>query len=303
MKLPNASAFRTQEALLTVTGLPFKKVASGKVREIFDVGEALLMITSDRISAFDVVLPDGIPSKGVVLTQISRFWFEKSAALIQNHLVDNHDERLAILLKDRPELIGRSMLVKKLKPLAVEAIVRGYLSGSGWADYKKTGSLFGQALPAGLVESQILPTPLFTPTTKANEGHDEPITLQQCEDILGSDIYQKVLDASLRLFAMGQKEAFKAGILLADTKFEFGLDEQGELYLIDEVLTPDSSRFWPADQYVVGKGQPSFDKQFVRDYLNTLDWAKTYPGPSLPSNVIEGTASRYWEALEKITAN
>jgi phosphoribosylaminoimidazole-succinocarboxamide synthase len=290
------------EALTTVTDLPFPKVAEGKVREIYDVGDNLLMITTDRISAYDVIMPDGIPGKGVVLTQIARFWFEQSKGLIENHLVENHDEELAKVLKGYEDLIPRSMLVKKLNPLAVEAIVRGYISGSGWSDYKKTGKLFGQEAPAGLVESQKFPQPYFTPTTKANEGHDEPISLEECEALLGKSVYEKVLKVSLELYNMGVEVAAKAGIILADTKFEFGLDSAGKLFLIDEVLTPDSSRFWPADEYKAGKGQPSFDKQFVRDYLSGLDWDKTPPGPKLPEEVIHGTRERYVTALAKLAA-
>ena len=290
------------EALTTVTDLPFPKVAEGKVREIYDAGDNLLMITTDRISAYDVIMPDGIPGKGVVLTQIARFWFEQSKGLIENHLVENHDEELAKVLKGYEDLIPRSMLVKKLNPLAVEAIVRGYISGSGWSDYKKTGKLFGQEAPAGLVESQKFPQPYFTPTTKANEGHDEPISLGECEALLGKSVYEKVLKVSLELYNMGVEVAAKAGIILADTKFEFGLDSAGKLFLIDEVLTPDSSRFWPADEYEAGKGQPSFDKQFVRDYLSGLDWDKTPPGPKLPQEVIGGTRERYVTALAKLAA-
>lgn len=288
------------EALNTISDLPYPKVAQGKVREIYDVGNALLMITTDRISAYDVILPDGIPGKGAVLTQVARFWFERSSDLIENHLVPDHDKALAEVLKGHEELISRSMLVRKLKPLPVEAIVRGYLSGSGWSDYKKTGKLFGQEVPAGLVESEQLPEPYFTPTTKANEGHDMPISLNECSEILGADVYEKVHQVSLALYRRGVEVAAAAGIILADTKFEFGLDDNGKLYLIDEVLTPDSSRFWPADTYAKGKGQPSFDKQFVRDYLSGLDWDKTPPAPALPAEVISGTRERYVTALAKL---
>lgn len=287
--------------LLTVTGLPYPHIASGKVRELFDLGENLLLIATDRLSAYDVVLPDGIPDKGRVLTQISMYWFEQAKDILPNHLVPNHDKALADVLSGRPDLVSRSMLVRKLKPLPVEAVVRGALAGSGWKDYRQTGALFGQALPAGLLESSLLPEPLFTPTTKAQAGHDEPLTLQECEKLLGADLFQRVKSASLRLFALGAEKAASAGLILADTKFEFGLDEAGTLHLIDEVMTPDSSRYWPAAGYIPGKPQPSYDKQFVRDYLETLDWPKTPPGPRLPAEVIEGTRSRYLEALEKLT--
>lgn len=289
--------------LLTVTGLPYPHIASGKVRELFDVGENLLLIATDRLSAYDVVLPDGIPDKGGVLTQISLHWFGVTGGILPNHLVPNHEAALASVLQGREELISRSMLVRKLKPLPVEAVVRGALAGSGWKVYRQTGNLFGQAVPAGLLESSLLPEPLFTPTTKAQAGHDEPLTLQQCEALLGTDLFRQVKDASLRLFALGAQTAARAGLILADTKFEFGLDSAGKLHLIDEVMTPDSSRYWPAAGYAPGKPQPSYDKQFVRDYLETLDWPKTPPGPRLPAEVIEGTRSRYLEALEKLTGS
>lgn len=287
-------------ALTTVDGLPYRKVASGKVRDIFDTGTHLLLIASDRISAFDVIMPDGIPGKGIILTQISRYWFEQSRDLIPNHLPDDHDAMLQEALQGHPELVHRSMLVKRLKPLPVEAVVRGYLSGSGWQDYRETGSLFGQELPAGLQESDKLPRPYFTPTTKAQAGHDEPMSLEACREVLGASVYRQVVETALKLYEMGRQQAEKAGIIVADTKFEFGLDDKGELYLIDEALTPDSSRFWPADQYQPGKGQPSYDKQFVRDYLNTLDWKKQPPGPVLPPEVIEGTRQRYLAAAQKL---
>jgi phosphoribosylaminoimidazole-succinocarboxamide synthase len=280
--------------------LPFPRVASGKVREIFDTGEHLLLVASDRISAFDVILPEGIPGKGAVLTQISLYWFEQSEDLIRNHLVPDHDAVLADLLEGKEELIARSMLVKKLEPLLVEAVVRGYLSGSGWKDYEKTGTLFGQEVPSGLLESSRLPKFYFTPTTKAHEGHDEPIPLEECVEMLGRENYEKVVETSFRLFELGTAGAEKAGLILADTKFEFGLDETGELFLIDEVMTPDSSRFWPAEQYQPGQSQPSYDKQYVRDYLLGLDWDRTPPAPSLPEDVVKGTALRYRTALEKL---
>lgn len=291
-----------QEALTEIEGLPYRRVASGKVREIFDLGEHLLLIASDRISAFDCVMPNGIPGKGIILTQISRFWFHQSKDLTPNQLPKDYDRLLADALSGRPELIHRSLLVKKLNPLPVEAVVRGYISGSGWSDYKRTGSLFGQEVPAGLQESQKLPRPYFTPTSKAKEGHDEPMSLEECRELLGEENFRRALETSLALYAMGAEQGEKAGIIVADTKFEFGTDDAGGLYLIDEVLTPDSSRFWPASEYAPGGSQPSFDKQYVRDYLNGLDWDKTPPAPALPKEVVKGTQERYLTAARKLLA-
>mgnify|MGYP000489454919 CR=1 FL=1 len=289
------------KALREIEGLPFKRIKSGKVREIFDTGDAFLLIASDRLSAFDVVLPDGIPGKGTILTQISLYWFEETREMIRNHLVPNHREALAELLKDHQELIPRSMLVRKLKPLPMEAVVRQYLSGSGWKSYVKTGTLFGLQVPSGLQDSSALPAPMFTPTTKADAGeHDMPISHEQGEELLGEERFHEVMDFSLKLFALGVIAARKAGLILADTKFEFGTDDKGDLFLIDEVLTPDSSRYWPADAYEPGRPQTAFDKQYVRDFLETLDWDKTYPGPSLPEEVIRQTQARYLEAAKKI---
>jgi phosphoribosylaminoimidazole-succinocarboxamide synthase len=288
-------------ALREIDTLPFKKIGSGKVREIYDTGEHLLIIATDRLSAFDVILPDGIPGKGIILTQMSLYWFDETGGLIQNHLVPNHSEALADLLKDHQALIPRSMLVKKLQPLAMEAVVRQYLAGSGWKDYLLTGSLFGLPVPAGLRESDALPAPLFTPTSKAEAGtHDLPMTQEAGEELLGKDRFEEVRDVSLQLFALGQHAAHKAGLILADTKFEFGTDDNGDLYLIDEILTPDSSRYWPEESYEPGRGQTAFDKQYVRDYLETLDWDKTAPGPNLPDEVIRQTLARYLEAAEKL---
>lgn len=303
MNLQSILSTIPETALCTLENLPYPKVASGKVREIYDVGEALLLIATDRISAFDVVLPDGVPGKGVVLTQISRYWFDETASLIDNHLVADHDLRLAQCLRGHEYLIPRSMLVRKLRPLPIEAVVRGYLSGSGWKDYLHTGTVFGQAVGAGLLESAKLPFPIFTPTTKAAQGqHDEPISLEQCAALLGHNLFEQVHDLSLRLYALGAAAARKCGILLADTKFEFGTDADGRLFLIDEVLTPDSSRFWPAADYRCGGAQPSFDKQYVRDFLEGLDWNKKAPGPRLPSEVIQRTQQLYLTALEKLVS-
>jgi len=283
-----------------------KKLRSGKVRDIFDLGDALLLVASDRISAFDVIMPNGIPRKGEVLTQISHFWFEKFAALVPNHLLRRAREPLGIpALAGLPpaqlaDLQRRSMVVKKAKPLAIECIVRGYLSGSGWKEYQKTQTVCGIRLPAGLTESAELPEPIFTPSTKAEAGHDENISFEEAERIVGADLATQASELSLKIYRAGSDYARQRGIIIADTKFEFGLSD-GKLILIDEVMTPDSSRFWPADQYQPGRGQPSFDKQFVRDYLETLDWNKTPPGPVLPSDVVAKTSAKYLEAYERLT--
>lgn len=288
------------EALMTVDGLPFKKVSKGKVRENFDLGDELLIVATDRLSAFDVIMPNGVPGKGILLTQISLWWFKMAAKVMPTHLVENHDARLKELLKDYPQLIERSMLVKKLKPMPIEAIVRGYLAGSGWKEYKQTGKLFEFDLPDGMLESQKLPEPLFTPTTKASEGHDMPITNSQCSDILGADLFKAIKDASIALYKMGAEKAADCGIILADTKFEFGTDNSGKVYLIDEVLTPDSSRYWPLDGYQAGKSQPSYDKQYVRDWLESTGWDKREPGPVLPPDVVANTIECYSKALDKL---
>jgi phosphoribosylaminoimidazole-succinocarboxamide synthase len=291
------------KALLTVQNLPFPKVASGKVRDIFDLGDSYLMVATDRLSAFDVVFREGIPGKGILLTQISLHWFKAAAPIIDHHLVLHHDDRVRAFCRDYPELQGRSMLVRKLKPLPIEAVVRGYLSGSGWKSYRETGKLFEFPLPAGLNESERLPEPLFTPTTKAQSGHDMPISASDASELIGGDVFDAVRNYSLQLYRMGSERAQTADLILADTKFEFGLDSSGRIYLIDEVLTPDSSRYWPRPSYAPGKAQPSFDKQFVRDYLETTSWDKKPPAPTLPAAVIEGTQERYLQAYERILAN
>jgi phosphoribosylaminoimidazole-succinocarboxamide synthase len=276
------------------------KVRSGKVREIFDLGDSLLFVATDRISAFDCILPNPIPSKGAVLNQISDFWFRKFD-FVQNHV-------LAVDFKDFPEslkkfeaqLSGRSMIVKKCAPLAVECVVRGYLVGSGWKDYQKTGSVCGHALPPGLRQAEKLPQTLFTPSTKADVGHDMNIDWDECCKIVGIEVAEKIRDLSIRVYEAGRDYAAQRGIIVADTKFEYGLLD-GEVVLIDEVLTPDSSRFWPADEYAVGSNPPSFDKQFVRDYLETLDWDKSPPAPPLPADVIAKTSAKYRDAFYKIT--
>jgi phosphoribosylaminoimidazole-succinocarboxamide synthase len=277
------------------------KVRSGKVREVFDLGDRFLLVASDRLSAFDVILPNGIPRKGEVLTQLSHFWFAKFASLVPNHLLAGADDPLPANLQPyAAQLARRSMIVKKAKPLAIECIVRGYLSGSGWKEYKKSQTVCGIQLPAGLTESAELPEPIFTPSTKAEAGHDENISFEEAVKIVGVEFATQARDLSLKIYRAGRDYARERGIIIADTKFEFGVFE-GKLILIDEVLTPDSSRFWPADQYAPGRGQPSFDKQIVRDYLETLTWDKTPPGPQLPAEVIAKTSAKYQEAYERLT--
>jgi len=278
-------------------------VHRGKVRDIYDAGpEHLLIVTSDRLSAFDVVLPDPIPGKGAVLNGISRFWFEKTAHIIPNQLTD-----LAIedVIKDPAEqalLKGRAVIVRKLRALPVEAVARGYLIGSGWKDYQATGSVCGIPLPRGLQLAERLPEPLFTPASKAPKGeHDENIDFHQVHSLLGEALAEQVRETTLRIYAFASQYALERGIIIADTKLEFGVDKAGQLFLIDEVLTPDSSRFWPADTYKAGISPPSFDKQYVRDYLETLDWNKKAPGPKLPAEVIARTAEKYQEAYRRLT--
>jgi len=276
------------------------KLRSGKVREVFDLGDTLLFVATDRLSAFDVILPDPIPQKGAVLNQISAFWFRKMS-FVENHLVTDDIEKFpANLASFREQLRGRSMIVRKTKPLPVECVVRGYLAGSGWKEYQQSGSVSGVALPKGLQLASKLPEPIFTPSTKSEAGHDENIDWEGCCRAVGRDVAERVRDLSLKIYGAGRAHAANCGIIVADTKFEFGLLGD-QLLLIDECLTPDSSRFWPADQYVVGQSPPSFDKQFVRDYLETLDWKKTPPGPALPPEVIEKTAAKYREAFERLT--
>ena len=289
------------EPLLSLELPGIKKVKSGKVREVFDLGEHLLFVATDRISAFDCIMPNGIPNKGKALTQMSHYWFDETESIIKNHRVARADAPLPPELKPFGEkLAGRSMIVLKAKPLAIECVVRGYLAGSGWKEYKKSQSVCGVALPAGLLESSELPEPIFTPSTKAEEGHDENISFEQAEKIVGSDIARKVRDASIRLYSWARDHARKRGIIIADTKFEFGLFN-GEVILIDEVLTPDSSRFWPMSEYQPGRGQSSFDKQFVRDYLENLGWNKQPPAPKLPADVVAKTAEKYAEAYRCLT--
>ena len=262
----------------------------------------LLIVTTDRLSAFDVVLPDPIPGKGAVLTELSRFWFRKLAHVIPSHLSDLPLEAVLPDADERRQVAGRALVVRRLKPLPVEAIARGYLIGSGWKDYRATGAVCGITLPAGLREADRLPEPIFTPSTKAAIGdHDENVSFEAVVEVLGAERAQRIRDVTLRLYNEAAAHARARGILMADTKFEFGLDGRGELVWIDEALTPDSSRFWPADQYLPGSSPPSFDKQFVRNYLETLDWDKTPPGPRLPPEIIERTAAKYREARDRLT--
>ena len=290
------------EALSTIEIHGAKKLSSGKVREIFDVdAEHLLMVTTDRISAFDVILPDPIPDKGKVLNQISLFWFDMARPIVPNHIVITQAENYPPPFTDDNRLQGRSVLVKKAKPLTVECVVRGYISGSGWKEYRQKGSICGITLPAGLKESDKLPEPIFTPTTKAEIGsHDEAIDFATVITMLGQEVALQVRDLSLKIYSMASEYALGKGIIIADTKFEFGLIDDS-IILIDEVLTPDSSRFWPVDRYVPGQAQPSFDKQFVRDYLETLTWNKTAPGPHLPEHIISKTREKYIDAYERLT--
>ena len=288
-------------AVTSIDGLPFPRIASGKVREIFDLGDALLLTATDRLSAFDVILPDGIPGKGIILTQISNWWFAQVAHLLPNHLLpDQAGEFARRGITDR-DLQLRSMIVRKLKPLTIECVVRGYLVGSGWSSYQKTGEVCGHRLPAGLRQADKLPAPLFTPTTKAPKGeHDTPINDAQGAAAVGAALYEKVKATSLALYSLGHDKARAAGMILADTKFEFGTDEAGNLVLIDEVLTPDSSRYWPADEYRADCSPPSYDKQFVRDHLLAIKWNQTPPAPSLPPEVIVRTQEKYLAALKNL---
>jgi phosphoribosylaminoimidazole-succinocarboxamide synthase len=285
----------------SITSLPL--IGRGKVRDIYAVnGDKLLIVTSDRLSAFDVILPDPIPGKGEVLTAVANFWFGKLAHIIPNQLTGIDPESVVKGEAERAQVRGRSLVVKRLKPLPIEAVARGYLIGSGWKDYQDSGAVCGIHLPPGLRQAEQLPQPLFTPATKAEAGaHDENIDFASVEKLVGAALAAQVRDVTLRLYLEAAAHARVRGIIIADTKFEFGLDGEGRLYLIDEVLTPDSSRFWPVDQYQVGISPPSFDKQFVRDYLETLDWNKQAPAPKLPPEILAKTAAKYREALTRLT--
>jgi phosphoribosylaminoimidazole-succinocarboxamide synthase len=291
------------EPVLQVNLPGVAKVKSGKVRDIFDLGDAFLFVASDRISAFDCIMPNGIPRKGEVLTQISHFWFDQTGGIVENHRVLGTGAPLPAQLQPfSDQLAGRSMIVKKATPLAIECVVRGYLAGSGWKEYRQSQTVCGIKLPPGLTESAELPEPIFTPATKAETGHDLNISFEEAAKIVGSDVAEQVRSISLKIYSFAREYARKRGIIIADTKFEFG-HLGGKLILIDEVLTPDSSRFWPADAYRPGRGQPSFDKQFVRDYLETLDWNKTPPAPALPADIVAKTQAKYLDAYRRLTGH
>ena len=288
--------------MTTPTTLSLKKIYSGKVRDLYEIDEKrMLMVASDRLSAFDVILEEPIPEKGKILTAISNFWFDKLKDLVPNHFTGDQVEDV-VPAAELPLVEGRAVVAKRLKPFAVEAIVRGYIVGSGWKEYQKSGTVCGIQLPAGLKEAAKLPQPIFTPSTKAAVGdHDENISFAQCEAIIGAELAAKVRDTAIALYSAVVEYAATRGIIIADTKFEFGLDEDGTLTLMDEALTPDSSRFWPADSYAEGSNPPSFDKQFVRDWLESTGWNKQPPAPAVPADVAQKTADKYREALTRLT--
>lgn len=289
--------------MTTPTALSLKKIYSGKVRDLYEIDDKrMLMVATDRLSAFDVILAEPIPEKGKILTAISNFWFDKLAGIVPNHFTGDPVEDV-VSAAELPLVEGRAVVAKRLKPVAVEAIVRGYIVGSGWKEYQKSGTVCGIPLPEGLKEAAKLPQPIFTPSTKAAVGdHDENISFEQCEAIIGQELAAKVRDVSIALYSAAVEYAATRGIIIADTKFEFGLDEDGTLTLMDEVLTPDSSRFWPADSYREGSNPPSFDKQFVRDWLESTGWNKEPPAPPVPAEVAQKTADKYREALTRLTA-
>lgn len=289
--------------ILTTNFPTLKLTARGKVRDIYDLGETMLIVTTDRISAFDVIMDEGIPDKGYVLTQISVFWFRQMEDIIPNHIISTDVKDFPAECQQYAEILGgRSMLVKKASPLPVECIVRGYISGSGWKDYKSTGAICGIKLPAGLVESDKLEEPIFTPSTKAELGeHDENISFDRCVELVGQEVAEKIRDVTIAIYKKARDIAATKGIIIADTKFEYGV-HNGELIIIDECMTPDSSRFWPMNSYQPGGPQPSFDKQFLRDYLETLEWGKSAPPPPLPDEIVRKTGEKYMEALVRLTA-
>ena len=301
MNFQEIAAAMPLKAVVEVSGLIYPKLGSGKVREIFDLGDALLLVATDRISAFDVILGEGIPGKGIILTQMSLWWFDLTQDIIGNHLLPDQAGEMTRRGITDPDLRLRSMVVHKLTPLPMECVVRGYLAGSGWSSYQKDGTVCGNRLPEGLRQADRLPAPLFTPTTKAPKGqHDEAVDRAGGERIVGAALYAKAEAASLALYRFGHQRAMAAGMILADTKFEFGTDANGQLVLIDELLTPDSSRYWPASEYVAGKSPPSYDKQYVRDHLLALKWNQTPPAPSLPEAVLLRTQAKYLAALERL---
>jgi phosphoribosylaminoimidazole-succinocarboxamide synthase len=289
--------------LLETTIKSLKRIHQGKVRDIYDIDEnTMLLVSTDRLSAFDVILPTGIANKGAMLTQMANFWFEKLKHVVPNHLTGINPHSVVSDAAEKAQLGHRAVVVKKLKPLPIEAIVRGYLVGSGWKEYKSKGTVCGIALPAGLQEASKLPQPIFTPSSKAAVGeHDENISLQQCAGLIGKDMAEKVAKVAIQLYTEAAEYALTKGIIIADTKFEFGLDSNGVLHVMDEVLTPDSSRFWPLESYTVGSNPPSYDKQYVRDWLESVGWNKTPPAPALPDDVAKRTSEKYMEAFEKLT--
>ncbi|MCP1620806.1 phosphoribosylaminoimidazole-succinocarboxamide synthase [Pseudomonas sp. SLBN-26] len=289
--------------MTTPSTLSLKKIYSGKVRDLYEIDDKrMLMVATDRLSAFDVILDQPIPEKGKILTAISNFWFDKLSGIVPNHFTGDRVEDV-VPAAELPLVEGRAVVAKRLKPVAVEAIVRGYIVGSGWKEYQKSGTVCGIQLPTGLKEASKLPQPIFTPSTKAAVGdHDENISFEQCEAIIGKELAAKVRDTAIALYSTAVEYAATRGIIIADTKFEFGIDEDGTLTLMDEVLTPDSSRFWPVESYVEGKNPPSFDKQFVRDWLESTGWNKEPPAPAVPADVAQKTADKYREALTKLTA-
>ncbi|WP_165680002.1 phosphoribosylaminoimidazolesuccinocarboxamide synthase [Metapseudomonas otitidis] len=289
--------------MTTPSTLSLKKIYSGKVRDLYEIDDKrMLMVATDRLSAFDVILDQPIPEKGKILTAISNFWFDKLSGIVPNHFTGDRVEDV-VPAAELPLVEGRAVVAKRLKPVAVEAIVRGYIVGSGWKEYQKSGTVCGIQLPAGLKEASKLPQPIFTPSTKAAVGdHDENISFEQCEAIIGKELAAKVRDTAIALYSTAVEYAATRGIIIADTKFEFGIDEDGTLTLMDEVLTPDSSRFWPVESYVEGQNPPSFDKQFVRDWLESTGWNKEPPAPAVPADVAQKTADKYREALTKLTA-
>jgi phosphoribosylaminoimidazole-succinocarboxamide synthase len=295
--MTSGTVFRTALSGMTL-------LHAGKVRDNYAVDDqSMLIVTTDRLSAFDVILPDPIPDKGRVLTQISNFWFDRTLHIVPNHLTGRALTQLPLPAAERAALEGRAIIVKRLKPLPLEAVVRGYLIGSGWKDYQRSGQICGIQLPAGLKQAERLPTAIFTPASKAEAGaHDENISFAEVRALIGAELADQVRTTSLALYQFAAEHARARGIIIADTKFEFGLDTDGQLVLMDEVLTPDSSRFWPADTYQVGISPPSFDKQYIRDYLETLDWDKRAPGPALPAQVIARTRDKYREALQRLTS-
>ncbi len=285
------------------TNIPSIPVKRGKVRDIYDLGDKLVLVATDRISAFDVIMPNGIPLKGILLTQISNFWFDKFADKINNHIISTELADFPDEFSSKPEIFaGRSVLVRKLDVIPIECVVRGYITGSGWKEYQASGTVCGIKLPDNLKQYDKLPEPIFTPATKATSGHDENITFDQAAERIGAELMDKIRQMSIDLYTQAADYARTRGIILADTKFEWALDKDtNDIVLVDEILTPDSSRFWPADEYEPGHDQPSFDKQYVRNFLETLDWDKTPPGPTLPDDVVEGTQKRYIEAYERLT--